>query len=245
MADGELKGRDLETLRAIVRYINLDPFKRPPSTRELAHQLSKVDGAISTSKTSLRQKGLLDASGFPTEKGLVALDSKRTIVSVRLPIAGVVQAGAKNQAELEVEIKSIEQLQDPDIRTLTIPAVADPTNVVVLAVQGVSMEEEHIFEGDSVLVQLFQHGEYPKQGELIIAQYLASKDEPYVNLEDLSAGGHVPDEFLEGPTVKYYYQQEGHYRLSIRKNYAESQFTIRTRYIKPIGKVIGVYRAIS
>ncbi len=150
----------------------------------------------------------------------------------------------KKHDELTVLITDRQQLRDLDVSTISIPGVERPENVIVLNVEGISMTDEHIFDGDMVLVQLFDEDESPKQGELIIAQYLASKDEYIFETDYLLEGTTIPEDLLEGPTIKYFYKQLDHVRLSIRKGYEDHPFTIRTKYIRSIGRVIGVYRSI-
>lgn len=241
----ELTKNEHELLVAIAQSINASTGRKPPRTKDLARQMSKVNSAISNPKANLRKKGFLDETGFLTEKAHAYLERVLVIVPVHLPLVGKVQAGYRSQDELEVIIKNVEELNDPDVPTITIPATANLENVVALTVVGISMVDEHIFDGDILLVHIFNDREEASHGQLIIAQYLSKKDEPYVDLEELANGGNVPDEFLEGPTVKYYYQFAGHYRLSIRKNHANNPHTIETRYVKPIGRVIGAYRSIT
>lgn len=56
---------------------------------------------------------------------------------------------------------------------------------------------------------------------------------------------NIPDDRLEGPTIKYFTQnvhKPRPYRLSWRRDVDKSEYTIETKVIKPIGRVVGLYR---
>ena len=84
----------------------------------------------------------------------------------------------------------------------------------------------------------------PKQRELIVTFYLPAHHEERVDeIVDMD------EVWLEGPTLKYFTEipgKERPYRLSWKTDILEGkERTIETKRIRPIGKVIGIYRNIQ
>ena len=150
---------------------------------------------------------------------------------------GSVEAGRRQYDEAAVI--GLDEFTD-DAPTITIPNTKSiESSVFALQVNGQSMENERIFDGDYIFVEKFRENEQPKQNEMIVAMYLPPDIEPH---DDWDAS-------LDGPTVKYYFQIEENgellYRLSQRKDIRESRHTIITRKIQLIGRVVGVYRSVG
>jgi hypothetical protein len=104
------------------------------------------------------------------------------------------------------------------------------------------MEHEGIFEGDFVIVQPYPNGRFPKQRELIVTLYL-----PPTNETETEGLSNLDDSVFEGPTIKYFTDIPGNrrpYRLRWRRGIDKSEYTIETKIIRPIGRVVGVYRAL-
>jgi len=110
------------------------------------------------------------------------------------------------------------------------------------------MEQEGIFDGDYVIIERFEYDDArgPGQGELIVTHYLPAYARNHIDDDKTIEDSSFLDEYLEGPTVKYYYSKDekGYHRLSWRKGFNESPYTVKAIYIRPIGRVIGVYRPI-
>jgi hypothetical protein len=221
MTEKPVTTRELDLLLATVRYSWTISREKPPDNQWLAEELGICPGGVVNLKHSLKTKGLLDSrfkKAVLTESAKQLLDSLSVINPTKVIVVGQVKAGRTRPDQIEVVMRDISFPVDADSPSITIPQVEKPGAVFALEVVGQSMESENIFEGDYVIVQSFLDSEKPRPGELIIAQYLPICDEEYVNLEEVAAGGDIPDDYLEGPTVKYYYEKEGFYRLSWRRN---------------------------
>jgi len=221
---------------------------KPPDNLWLRRRLHLPASAISNLKRGLKEKGffrkeLKDAA--LSERAVRFLASRQVVYHTQILVLGEVQAGRTKQDEIAVEIRDLNYLDDDDVPTITFPHIENASSVFALEVRGDSMMYEHIFNGDYVIVQRFNENEKPKQGELIVTRYLAVCDEESVDPEQISAGANIPHEYLEGPTIKRYYEKEGFYRLSWRKDHNKSEYTIKTKYIHPVGRVIGVYRVVD
>lgn len=216
---------------------------RFPSNFWIGQQLKLNSSGISNLKHDLKEKGYIQENfgivSF-TEKASEYLASLRNdlkvVIPLQIPVLGKVQAGPKKQDEMAVVmLNSID-----DAPTITVPYSDINSTIFALQVEGQSMEREHIFDGDYVIVEEFGINEGPKQNEMIVTMYLPPDVEPYEEWND---------EWLDGPTVKFYFStEEGGelvYRLSSLKDIRRNPYTIKTRYIRPVGRVIGVYRTVK
>ena len=158
-------------------------------------------------------------------KALSELDFEPTVVA---PFVGQVIAGTG-----EVMITHFD--------TLT------PGEVYRLGVVGSSMEWLGIFEGDEVMMRIFNPHEWPNEGDMIVTKYLPDGAEPEVETDFIGTD-------LLGPTLKIFHQKaNGEFLLGWRKDNTTwerapwkqleapgNAHKIVTRYIAPIGKVISV-----
>lgn len=234
--------RERELLVHAQFYINKNQVF--PDNGWLKQQLQLDDNGIWNLKHSLKEKGYFEEKfGFLTftAKAIQCLKdlqhSAEIVVPLEIKVLGTVEAGRRERDEAAVI--GLDEFND-DAPTITIPSVNLEASIFALQVNGQSMEDEHIFDGDYILVEKFNNNEQPKQNEMIVAMYLPLDVEP---------DSDWTEEWLDGPTVKYYFQivENGEllYRLSPRKNIQESSYTIKTRSIQSIGRVVGVYRPIS
>jgi SOS-response transcriptional repressor LexA len=250
MVDESVTGRELDVLRAVAQYTSSVRSVTSSDVQWLAERFSVSSQAICNYKRKLKDKGYLHPdlqNAQLTPKARRLLEDLQVVVPTQIPLVGKVMAGNVRHGDLvenTVEIAyvgGIEHLVDADFPTIVVPDVQATSLTLALQVIGVSMEYEHIYEGDFVIVRTFANGEQPRQGELIVTYYLPRSDEPLVDLEQASQWD-VPEDCLSGPTLKYFYGKPGFYRLSWRKDTKVSDYTIETRYVKPIYRVVGVYQ---
>ncbi|HOT93265.1 MAG TPA: hypothetical protein PLJ78_15550 [Anaerolineae bacterium] len=123
--------------------------------------------------------------------------------------------------------------------------VLTPGESYYLTVVGDSMEYEGYFEGDRIVMRVFNAGEWPGEKDLIVTKYLPYGAEPEFGADFIGSE-------LQGPTLKYFHHElNGEYHLGWRKDNATwdsapwrgivvpgNRKKIVTRYIAPIGKVI-------
>lgn len=244
--------RERELLRLVLDRLAAQDAEEPVTHQWIQQQLGVEKSRVSDLKRQLISKGYLSKdrhSFLLTKKAHEYLTGSNNLISTRIGIVtqialrGKVKGGRTKQDEIEVDLTTSSET----ISTIPIPYVPSDTEVFALHVVGPSMEHEGIHEGDYVLLQPFMQSQGPKQGELIVTKYLAPKDEPLVDDLNFTIIDVSPD-LLEGPTVKFFTEsadEEYPYRLSWRKDVDRSPYTIRTKYIAPIGRVVGVYRVIG
>jgi SOS-response transcriptional repressor LexA len=254
MEEKPVTSTELHLLRVVAHYLRANGT--PPTTQWLAKELCVTPSGISNHKHNLREKGYLSEKSkdaMLTEKAWQLLGGLYIATPTQIRVLGQVKAGRARQDEVSVDLRYESHLSalsfsftDADVPLLIVPAAEGISTVFALEVIGESMEYEHIFEGDYVIVQGFTENDMPKQGELIVTYYVPAYYEEDIDIEQATGGGDVLDDYLEGPTVKYYYEKEaGFYRLGWRKGFNESPHTVRAVYVRPIGRVIGVYRALQ
>lgn len=244
--------KERELLRLILERLRTQDDDEPVTHQWIQQRLGVEKSRVSDLKRQLIGKGYLFKDRYSfllTDKAHEYLAGSSNLISTRVGIVtqialrGKVKGGRTKQDEIEVDLTTSSE----SISTIPIPYVPSDTEIYALHVDGDSMEHEGIREGDYVLLQPFMHNQGPKQGELIVTKYLAPKDELLV--DDLNFMiSNVPADLLEGPTVKFFTEkadEERPYRLSWRKDADRSPYTIKTKYIEPIGRVVGVYRVIG
>lgn len=244
----ELTPREDELLRLIQQWRNQHGANSIVERKWIEQKMHVSTTWLSDLKKSLISKGFLekDRRNFTPTKLAISHISKVTsinshsITPTYLPILGQVRAGRVRQDELRIDIAET-SLEEGVM--IAIPDLEENTFAFILEVVGFSMEHEKIYEGDYVIVQPYRKNQMPKQRELIVTYYLPPRNEQEV--EDTV---EMDDTWFDGPTLKYYTEVAGKerpYRLSWKRDIQGSEYTIETKRIKPIGKVIGVYRAIK
>lgn len=243
--------RETDFLLLVQKHINENG--KAPSNTWLSDELHISKSGVSNLKRKLKEKGFLDnmlKESKLTQKAQNLIESLVGRIAIAtpitIPLVGNVKAGRTKHDEIVVTLPSIEDLNLSDItqyRTISIPTQNERV-IFALEVIGRSMEHENIFDGDIVLVQPININETITDGELIIAMYLPPYNE---NEFEEGSSGNIPIEYFEGPTIKYFYTnpKTKQARLSWRKSHDLSEYTTITKEVRPIGKVIGIYREIA
>lgn len=259
--------REQLILTLIHRYIIA--YSEPPNTERLArefllrsypntsidddtwfrHELQSARKNVLTIIGRLERKGYINRRGgivrltnqaleyFAYKQEAVSTVKSSGVVSTQINVLGFVNASRVSE-DLDVQV-----LDAPD-EVILIPEVSSERETYALRVKGASMEHEGIRNGDYVIVEKYLSYEWPKNGEMIVTQYLELPDylqnDPEVNLEDFE---------LSGYTLKIYYeiQEKGmlHHRLSRKKDNTDNPHRIEAVRLQPEGRVIGVYRIIQ
>ena len=242
----ELTKREDELLRHIQRWHKENNNDPTVDRKWLERRMHLSTSSISDIKKRLIEKGLLRNNraifGLTSEANnylsSVVSSSANIVAPTYLPLVGQVKAGRTKQDELRVDMVDLREATPTD--TIPIPAIHENISAFILEVVGFSMEHEGIYEGDYVIVQPYAESHFPKQRELIIARYLPAANEPEIT--DLPT---IDDYLLVGPTIKYFTERAGTerpYRLSWRRDIDRSEYTIETKHIDPVGRVVGIYR---
>lgn len=199
-------GKITEKQREILEYIKNEILNKgyPPAVREICEAVHlKSTSSVHSHLETLEKNGYIRRD--PTKpRAIEIIDdtfnlTRREVVNV--PLIGNVAAGCPILATENIE------------NYFPIPAEFVPNqNVFMLRVQGDSMVNTGIFDGDHILVK---------------QQATALNGDMVVALLDDSA------------TVKTYYKEEGHYRLQPENDYMEP---IIVDDVSILGVVFGVFR---
>lgn len=249
MSQGQLTPQQEALLKLIYDHINQKGGF--PDNTWLARKMGISQSGISNLKSRLIANGFLENNEGQfrlAEKALLFLKSgdgvpgHREVFSVYVPLFGEVKAGRANAEELREYTSS---LGDYATQTVPIPPQMNMgAKVAVLKVVGDSMTSEGILDGDYVVVELTEDLKY-LENKLIAARYLLPEDDvDDIDTVDLSS---LP---LRGFTLKVFKRTitapDGtilYYILSRRKVTIEKYpYEIKTRVMRPVGRVLGVYR---
>lgn len=192
-----------ERQREIYRFIadKIDGRGYGPTVREigLAFDIKSPNGVMCHLK-ALEKKGLIKREGFSARA--IQLLGRRP-PSAGLPLLGVVAAGSPTQS-----------IADPEERLELSDLFGDP-NHYALRVRGQSMIENHIDDGDYVIIH---KQETAQNGDRVVAM--------------------IDDEM----TLKRYYREKNHIRLEPANGTMAPIVVDDTEDIQILGKLVGVMR---
>jgi SOS-response transcriptional repressor LexA len=216
-----------EVLKAISDYI--EEFGRPPyrTNAWLSERTGFQSNHITQIKRDLVKLKLITENTDLTPKGREYIRTHFgpfVVKGVSIRVQGKVFAGPS-----EASI-NLDNLKLPSTKIINVPSLSNQ-DVFALRVEGVSMVQEGILEGDYVIVEKQDSLWWPEPQDMIVTMYLpASK-------KDL--------EFV-GPVLKIYLKRDGERgcELGWRRANDTNIYKIKARALQPIGKVIGVYREI-
>ncbi len=151
MTTGPLRPNEQKILQALTKYIETHGYS--PTYRELQDLLQlKAIGSVQKTVQQLIQKGHVINTG--KWRGL-ELAEPVDVMAVRIPLAGTVAAGAP--------IEAIETRDYVDVaRTMIQPG----QSYFALRVKGDSMIEDHILDGDIVVIR---KQKTPQQNDIVVA----------------------------------------------------------------------------
>lgn len=206
MAYGKITKKQME----ILEYIKSEILNRgfPPAVREICEAVNlKSTSSVHSHLETLEKNGYIRRD--PTKpRAIEIIDDNFNLVRrevVNVPILGRVAAGQP--------ILAVENIEN----YFPIPAEFMPNaQTFMLTVQGESMINAGIFDGDQILVQ---QQSTAKNGDMVVA------------LVDDSA------------TVKTFYKEDGYYRLQPENDTMEPILVYGE--LKILGKVIGIFRFLS
>ncbi len=135
-----LSARQLELLEFIRGFASSKG--RMPSVREIASRLGRAPSTIQQHINALCAKGILERDGSAHGLGLIELEgSFKDREMNEIPVRGSIAAGGP--------IEAIELPEEP----LFLPSSLAPEGTYALKVQGNSMIDSHILDGDLVIVK--------------------------------------------------------------------------------------------
>jgi len=201
--DLKLTKRQQEIFDFIKRYSAEHGY--PPTVRDIGKAIGLTSSStVHAHLANLEKAGMLRRD--PTKpRALEILDkAKKAIVPRGLPLVGRVAAGQPLLAEENIE----EYVEVPQI-------AGGDEGEYVLKVQGDSMKNAGILEGDYVVVH---STETAQNGEIVVAL------------------------LGEEATVKRFYKESDHVRLQPENEALEP---ILTRDVQVLGRVVGVFRRVT
>jgi repressor LexA len=199
----DLSKRQKEIFDFIGRYLKQHGY--PPTVREIGkavglHSSSTVHAHLS----KLESLGVLKRDpSKPRAMEVMVERAKRAVKPSGLPLVGTVAAGAPVVAEENIE----DYLQVPAV-------IGGETGDFVLRVEGDSMIDAGILEGDYVVVR---PADEAADGEIVVA--LLGED----------------------ATVKRFFREKDHIRLQPEN---DSMKPIRSSDVHLVGRVVGVFRRV-
>ena len=144
--------RQKEILDFLERFVGRNGYS--PSFEEIARGMGlKSLATVHKHITNLEKKGMLDRVHNRSRSIDVLPPGARTRSSVKLPLAGRIAAGLP-----------VEQMENPE--TISLHDLVGNRDVFALEVRGDSMRDEHIINGDYVLVERTKTAH---QGEIVVA----------------------------------------------------------------------------
>ena len=207
-----LTARQQEIWKYLVEYVDRHGY--PPTVREIGEQVGLASpSTVHAHLANLERAGLLRRD--PTKPRALELigrerrDAAPAAADVRdvarLPLVGSIAAGGPLLAEQHIEDY--------------VPMPASTKGDFLLRVQGESMIEAGILDGDLVIVQRAQDA---RNGEIVVA--LAGDDES-----------------ADEATVKTFYREKGRVRLQPENSSMEP---IYAAHVQILGRVVGVFREL-
>jgi repressor LexA len=199
----DLSKRQREIFDFIGRHLTQHGY--PPTVREIGkavglHSSSTVHAHLS----KLESLGVLKRDPTkPRAMEVLVERARRAVSPAGLPLVGSVAAGAPIVAEENIE----DYLQVPAV-------IGGETGDFILRVEGESMKDAGILEGDYVVVR---PADEASDGEIVVA--LLGED----------------------ATVKRYFRERDHIRLQPENQAMEP---LRSRDVSVVGRVVGVFRRV-
>ena len=216
-----------ETLKAISDYI--ETFGKPPyrSNKWLIDQTGYESNHITQMKAKLVKLNLITVNTDLTSKGREYIRNHFgpfVVKSVSIHVQGKASAGAT-----EVSI-NLDDLDIPSNQTINVPSLSSK-DIFAVKVEGHSMVQEGILDGDYVIVEKQDSLWWPQPQDMIVTMYLPDSG--------------TATEFV-GPVLKIYLKRAGERgcELGWHKANETNIYKIKARDLRPVGKVIGVYRDV-
>jgi repressor LexA len=203
MVELKLTKRQQEIFDFIKRYSARNGY--PPTVRDIGKAIGLTSSStVHAHLANLEKQGVLRRD--PTKpRAMEILDkAKRAVVPAGLPLVGRVAAGQPLLAEENIE----EYVEVPQI-------AGGDDGEYVLKIQGDSMKDAGILEGDYVVVH---STETARDGEIVVAL------------------------LGEEATVKRFFKEKEHVRLQPENDALEP---ILTRDVQVLGRVVGVFRRVT
>ena len=203
MVELSLTKRQQEIFEFIKSYSSQHGY--PPTVRDIGRAIGLTSSStVHAHLANLEKLGMLKRDPTKPRAIEVLVDKAKSLISPGLPVVGQVAAGSPILAEENIE----EYVDVPEI-------AGGDAGEYVLRVQGESMKDAGILEGDFVIVR---RQETAGDGEIVVALV------------------------GEEATVKRFFRENDHVRLQPENDAMEP---IRTREAQVLGRVVGLCRRVT
>jgi SOS-response transcriptional repressor LexA len=239
--------KERELLVLIHRFTSQNGFA--PYSTQLQDDFRYNTKYITTLIERLEEKGYLtrrEKRAFLTEKAISYLSTENlqarrySTIPTQVKISGSVKAGKSFDKFNDVDVDVDHSSED----VLIVPLTKPDRNIYALKVIGQSMEQEKIFEGDFIIVEEFTPFDGPKDNEIIVTKYYPMPSGGGFEVEE----SDIDERDYSGLTLKVYKEETNpvngrkYYRLGWKKNNSSNPYVIEAGAIKPVARVIGVFR---
>jgi hypothetical protein len=231
----------LERSERIQEYIKMLEQERPQGSWDTVLSMSHP-----------RQRKNIKA--FQSSEPLSWPDPNRDSGGIQLgrgyPLAGAVRAGIVPDGD-ELEFCGYDFPDCNSAPSVVVPEIPPGAQVVAYRVKGNSMEDEYILDGDLVFVEMMEDFRLFDPNSLIVTLYIPDDGKSAYTDESTDAISmeNLP---LHGPTLKRYKGwrlgsdgQARHLLGRIRDNQKKNPYEIEAAYIRPIGRVLAIYRTLA
>lgn len=238
METNKLNPPEHEIFKLILEYIQ--EYGTPPYRNNIWFEERTIyqGSYISNVKAELRKLKLIDDELRPTSRGKAYARlhfGDFTVNGVEIRVQGSVSASPSEDL-----LVNLEDLDIPSEDTILLPNSSPTQDTFALRVSGPSMKEVGIFDGDYAIVEMQDSLWWPDPQDVIIANYLPHDPKRSRDYKPNQA------DFI-GPVIKVYkcrFQERG-CELGWRRANEKNPYIIYADELRPIGKVIGIYRNLS
>jgi repressor LexA len=220
-----LSNRHISVLKFLVKY--LDENGRPPSIREIgdATEISSTS-VVNYYLEQLDKMGYIERDGR-VSRGLRLTDKVNEVVQMvkdlmRVPVAGKIGASTPVPTPSS-DFSYYDTESTVEIATSLLPAPEKDKQLFALEVDGDSMIDAMVNEGDFVIMKPVDSNAEVRNGEMV-AVWLPSQDET---------------------TLKYFYKEKNGYRLQPANPTMEPIMVAKEEPLEVKGKVVMVIRKVD
>lgn len=220
-----LSERHISVLKFLVKY--QDEYKRPPSIREIgdATKISSTS-VVNYYLEQLEKMGYIERDGR-VSRGLRLTDKVNEVVQIitdllRVPVVGRIVAGEPAPVPSS-DFNYYDAETTVEIATSLLPEPEKNKQLFALEVQGDSMIDAMVSEGDLVIMKPINNNAEVRNGDMV-AVWLPNQDET---------------------TLKYFYKEKDGYRLQPANPTMDPIMIDKDEPLEIKGKVVMVIRRID
>jgi len=220
----ELSGKHIRILQFVADYQS--EHNRPPSIREIGNKVGiSSTSVVNYDLDQLEKRGYLERDDR-VSRGVRLTEKVREVIQyfnelLRVPVIGRIVASAPVEVPAS-DFNYYDATTTVDIAQSLLPAT-DTRKLFALEVQGDSMIDAMVSEGDYVVMKAVDSNAEVRNGDMV-AVWLPNKNET---------------------TLKYFYKEKDRYRLQPANPTMKPIYINRTEPLEIKGKVVMVIRKVD